>query len=518
MKDKKNNIKINKKKLVSKKKILIPQILENKKNYQNLIQNNKEILKKLQKKNGGFIRHFDISDNFPNSSKYEADNQDIKFIKEIFKFKSKDKFTQKELARNKYVRLFENCIEYLENTEDSTFKDCLILKNIKIPLDILEKIHGFWIQKCKKFKRPVLRKHWKDILEKEKYGTVDRLKKAFHQRESRMKLRKTNRINRISKEDLLEIRKELLKENDLSYSITKLIVYREKLKYFKIYSYKDINSKHLREIEENVKTIQLKILKLENELKKIYIPIQPVVEERPKKPEEITIPTIKKPPIVQIAPKIPPILQTNDLQYFFANTIKFLNDYGFKPEEFCSKNIDIVNHKIKKIKQGRSFFKSNIEKKVNRKRINDIKNLDISKLILIKRKSFTKPQNFYFEKLDPEKVCKSNRYNYNNFTDESVIRQNFMDFQNNYSHCNFLSNNCYNPYSYKGKSNFIVNDEITEKLKLKRYNRFFDFYDHQTIDVNPVLKEKGVEEDLGKSILELNLRNGKKNFLKKQKA
>ena len=334
-----------------------------------------------------------------------------------------------------------------------------------------------------------------------------------------MKLRKTNRINRISKEDLLEIQKELLRENDLSYSITKLIVYREKLKYFKIYSYKDISLKHLKEIEDNVKTIKDKIFKLENSLKKVYQPVQKVVEEVLKVSVEKSLPVVvRKNPVLQAVPKIASILQTNDLQYFFANTIKFLNDYGFKAEEFCSKNIDNVNHKIKKIKQGRSLNKNNIEKKVNRFKNEKIKNIEISKLILIKRKSFLNPENFYLEKIEPEKIYKSKRFNYNNFSDESIIRQNYEKYENNFSHCNFLSNNCYNPYSYNGKSNFIVNDEITEKLKLKRYNRFFDFYDHQLIDVNPILVKKDFEEKIGKSVLELNLKVGMKNFLKKQRG
>jgi hypothetical protein len=521
LKDKKNNIKIDKKKLIKKEKILIPEIVHIKKNYQILIQNNKFILKTIQKKNAGFIRYFDISDNFPRADKYEADEEDINFLKEAFKLKSKD-ITQKEIARNKYVKLFEDCIVYLEETEDSSFENCQSVKNFKLSLDLLETITSYWIEKCKKLRRPLLRKNWKVILTKDKYGEVDRLKKAFHPRESRMNLRKTNRI---SKEDLLDIQKDLAKENDLAYCISKFIVYREKLKCYRLYCYRECSSKHIKEIEENLKKIKEKISFLDSNIKKVFVPIKPapeVIKPPVVKEEPVHIQPVPKPVATQqgglvvAPPPVLPTIKTNDLQFFFANAIKCLHEFGFKPEEFLSNNIDLINEKIKKIKQGRNLTKNNIEKKVNMVPETQNKDLDTSNLVLIKKQSLINPDTFFIEKLKTNHLT-DDKYDLNNFTDLSWIYKNFTEYENNYSHLHIFSTNAVNPYSFNGKSNFIINDEITEKVKLKRYIRFFDFYDHQTIDVNPIVPLKNYEEQINKSVMELNLKNGFKNHLKKNK-
>lgn len=60
-------------------------------------------------------------------------------------------------------------------------------------------IYQYWFKKCRKFKRPLVRKFWKAILLEDKYGKYDKLKKAFHKREQ-IKYKQQRKVNKMSSE------------------------------------------------------------------------------------------------------------------------------------------------------------------------------------------------------------------------------------------------------------------------------------------------------------------------------
>ena len=77
-------------------------------------------------------------------------------------------------------------------------------------------------------KRPLLRANWKEILIEDKYGKYDKLKKAFNKWEKYMNPWKSSRM---SKEKIKNVLSSLLRENNMAYFISKLIVRREELKF-----------------------------------------------------------------------------------------------------------------------------------------------------------------------------------------------------------------------------------------------------------------------------------------------
>lgn len=82
---------------------------------------------------------------------------------ELFPSILKPSLSHEELARHELVHEFERVISYLEETDDQTFHT-FELKNNKFTLAVLEKIFGHWVNKCRIFKRNILRKNWKEIL------------------------------------------------------------------------------------------------------------------------------------------------------------------------------------------------------------------------------------------------------------------------------------------------------------------------------------------------------------------
>ncbi len=84
MKDKQNNIKIDKKKLTKKKKIMIPNIQEDREKYEKMIIRNKRRLLELKKNSPGYIRFFEFKDHYPKAKLYEPDQKDVNFVKNKF--------------------------------------------------------------------------------------------------------------------------------------------------------------------------------------------------------------------------------------------------------------------------------------------------------------------------------------------------------------------------------------------------------------------------------------------------
>lgn len=653
-----------------------------------LIEKNKEILKNIENKSCGFIRHFDITDHFPKSNKYKVEEEDLDFIKNTFKvnfsentieqnvlennneinlkknsdegvgenlqilkefekkeknshlekkelniknfdenlkngenlkrmefgdklteeiskntessenskkelinenieklknnkknseeldLKNEEKFKKNEEENNKKFKLnqieiskmkstliFEEVIEYLEKKEDKEFKKNEKLRKSLDPL-VLKKISTFWQKKCKKLKRPLLRKNWKDILTKEKYGKVERMKKAFHKRLENINARKNKRIK---KDNLIEIQKNLLNENKMSLIITKLVSYREKLKYIKILSFDEKCEKKIKEFRNNIFIIKEKVKKLENSFKKLMTPKMQKKEFIPplgiiknftdnknenskkelnkkilndnlknkingknylknKKKEEFTeiekkinlsennLDHIKKLKKNNINDGI--FLKKNDFHIFMANTIKHLNDYGFNLNEFYSGNIKNINLKIKKFILG-NFQKNKIIKKVSLKK--KIKNpISTEDYFLIKRKSKIDSTLFFLEKIKNEDIKKKKLYNFENFINENSIKRKFIDYQENFSHCRLFSNNLINPFVYNGKTNLTVNDEIVEKIKIKRYSKFFDFCEEEN-KIEFLNQGNRQEKEIEKTLKDMDFKNGFKNFKKKIK-
>lgn len=86
------------------------------------------------------------------------------------------------------------------------------IKNPRFQLATLEKIIGHWINKCKLFKRPLLRKNYKEVLSKNKYGTYDLLKKAFKPRLEDEK-KKTRILNKMTNQHQLKMLEDMRAEN-----------------------------------------------------------------------------------------------------------------------------------------------------------------------------------------------------------------------------------------------------------------------------------------------------------------
>ena len=100
------------------------------------------------------------------------------------------KFPKNEVNFKNNLKIFSKCIEYLEITEDGSFKK-FKPNNSDIDAKLLEEIKGYWQKKCLLLKRPLLRKNWKVILQEDKYGKYDKLKKAFNKREKYINTRKS---------------------------------------------------------------------------------------------------------------------------------------------------------------------------------------------------------------------------------------------------------------------------------------------------------------------------------------
>lgn len=137
-----------------------------------MIKHKQERLKQLRNRNPGYLRHFNFRDRFPKQEVYEADEEDIKFLAKIFPDKINPKKRQRELVYSDVVQEFERVIQYLEITEDTNFKQFRPGKIFSI--EIQEQIVSYWVSKCQKFKRPLLRKNWKQVLTVNKYGVYDK--------------------------------------------------------------------------------------------------------------------------------------------------------------------------------------------------------------------------------------------------------------------------------------------------------------------------------------------------------
>ena len=489
-----------------------------------------------------------IIENEKNSKNKNNEKIDIKKeenSKNSKNLKIKEKF---EILKKDSILIFEKAIEYLEKREYKELKENK--KFSKINPKIFSKIFNFWEKKCKKLRRPLLRKNWKIILTKEKYGKVDPLKKAFHKTIENMNSRKNKRIK---KENLIEIDKKLLNENKMALIISKLISYREKLKYIKILSYGEIYEKKINEFKNNIFIIKEKVKKLEKSFKKLTFlkmnKIDPTViknfsgfhneninkevskkiykdnfiindlkekinsnknENYIKNKKNKDINEIKKKNDLNKISELKKIEKNKDFNIFMINTIKYLNEYGFNLNEFFAKNIKNINFKIIKLKIG-DYPKQKIIKRVNLKKKKK-KKLSTDDIFLIKRKSLKNPSDFYIEKIKNEDIKKKKKYNFENFINKNIIKNKYIDYQENYSHCKLFSNNIINPYIYNGKTNLTINDELVEKIKIKKYSRFFNFYEEE--NKNGFFKED--DNDVKKSLDSLNLKNGFKNFLKKK--
>ena len=286
-------------------------------------------------------------------------------------------------------------------------------------------------------------------------------KLAFKNREKRRRPQRNQ--NKEKDEDNLNFLQKIKKENEIALNVCNLILYREKLK---------LDSLNLLPIgQSDLSKSDRLSSKIESHLKdakRLVIHVDDIIREYNPPDESEPEPAPPTPP-----PK--PQIINNDYSYFTASLIADMHQQNFKFADFKSDQIQtVLNEKIKAINKKQNQIASNTtEKKVDltqRVHMGDV--FEYKKQRIIKRASINNPTSFFIDKVKFDKNNDEDRfYLPGNFTFEPLVKRDYLAFQEDFSHCNFLSDYSSNPYVYCGKSNFNNTSKILEKIKLIRYNK-----------------------------------------------
>lgn len=228
--EKQENIAIDKKEVVQKKKIVIPKVQKDE-NIKEVISNHQKVIdkKKIDKWNEknsqkGYIRQF-LEDILPDPAIYDCGYEDLIQIDEqnsIIDKNGKEKIEQDDFAV--IIAIWEEATAKEDPiTED---KAKLIVTNIspKTLNQHLPAIYTHWKKLREKYKRPLLRKYWKAHINDDQ----NNMKQAFKPiKKERMRLRK---MANKSDSEMLSKYEFLKKEMQKAEALLNLIKYREMIK------------------------------------------------------------------------------------------------------------------------------------------------------------------------------------------------------------------------------------------------------------------------------------------------
>ena len=512
--EQRNNTQIDKNKIVAIKKIIVPTTKDNTEEYLKHIEFKKKAMEQFKDTNLGYVRHIaDEEDDL--ATKYEIDDEDLSFLKQLFSKDLKSNLTTLQIVENPIVKDFEKAIAYLELQSDTSFLKIKFNPKVASP-EILESITEYWKKKCRILKRPLLRYNWKTINTTPLYGDVDINKIAFRSREK--KKRTMRNSYKMTAEDNYDFLNKFKEENEIALSVISMVVKRETLKlhvfqlnYCNSQDYFQNNNK----IEENLTETKRLVIRVDELLKK-FTPFKPV--NLPVQPELVKkIESVPKPePVVQVPE---PVAVNNDTSYFISSLINEMSIYGFEFNDFKSENIKkVLNEKIRNLKQKKVTSSLNMnEKCIDLQKPSQVTDsFNPANIILLKRLAYNTTNEVYIEKVEPERLkSQKDIYFDEDFTSDSLIKRNLSYFDQNFSHCNLSRNESFNPFVYCSKSNLNLSSNIFENLKLQRYNDLLEGYfceDEKQHDIYEILHD--INNEASQYIEQIKIGENFKNYVR----
>lgn len=385
---------------MAKKAIIIPKV-ENKgadkeeqltEHATGIIKKKKDNWSKIRAKNS-YIRIF-LEHLLPDPGHYDCDKEDLTLIDQLNY--GKDKSSKEWISNEEFAATI---ITWEETTNVGDCIDVIPAKELVAHINPkamgphLETIHAHWRRLREKYKRPLLRKHWKVHY---KVDDQSNMKQAFRPvKKEKMRLRKN--ANK-SDADLLSKYEVLKKETQKAEAMINLIKYREMIKCYQneisinnFYQHSSFKQQQ-NSLESLVPKLNLPITQVDtkqkflHELKKakqkashmITVPLPPKGANEPTNNVGSThnvisatnVPREKKPTHI-----INPIAQEkiidNDTSYFLCSIISALDKEGLSIQDFKLSNLKQMNEKIKVWKQ-KELNESNTQSDyMNKQRVNN---------------------------------------------------------------------------------------------------------------------------------------------------
>lgn len=188
--------------------------------------------------NRGYYRHLTIS--HPQVVKYEADDEDILFLKKLFPTELKETLTSAQLALHPLVQDFGTLVDFIEERElykeaDPKLSEVRLQRPAAWGLAGENPAHksaflSYYRKKAEMLKRKFGRQYWRSADLDKFFGTFPKKFVAFTPRD-----KKSSRSNTFRKDaELLARFDALKKENEYALALAQLVYCREELKLIKL--------------------------------------------------------------------------------------------------------------------------------------------------------------------------------------------------------------------------------------------------------------------------------------------
>ena len=380
------------------------------------------------------------------------------------------------------VQEFCRIIKYIDESRDFELKD---LKNISIQYfrENPEIVANHWRDRTKVSKYPLLRKFWRENINKAEFGELDPLRVAYRERvKERMRLRK---ITKFTDEEVFEKMETLRNEMDIASVLARLTLLREKLKL--------ISLEQRFGCEESLKNVEVNKKELLDEVRAIvqraevlesnytHVPVQSAMVTNKVPNETNPQKDFDMPSSINVKSGLCKNID-NDISFFLSSVIATLSQYGFEMNDFKVSNVKILNEKIRKIKKENNPGTAAIERvfSFDKELFTKLNSKENSCKTLVRALSYSNPNDQYIDKISPTlRTDQDSLYCNDNFVNDSLVKRTIDYFRSNYSSfkCGYGSN--YQQSYIAG----ATNSSFIESLKIKKYESLMESLHLTEVDI-----------------------------------